>query len=168
MNVIRCGLGILLCAAVGTGCRRSAPPPDAGAPAQKPDSLVESYDVKAMDKASAAAVATLEDFMARLKEPQPGDSDFSVKVRIRDANRFEDFWVKEPKLDQEPYSGIIGNEPGVVRNVKFRQQYSFLRSQIVDWMYKSNGKVQGNYTLHVILKSLPSDEADELRRKAGW
>lgn len=135
--------------------------------ARKPETLTDEYDKKAMEKAIEQARATFDDFLKRIKNPQPGDKHFAVKVMIKDANGTEHFWVNDLKLDAEPYSGKIGNEPGIVKCVKLDQVYSFSRKDITDWMYMANGKMQGNYTLRPILDAMPKEEADAFRKKYG-
>lgn len=135
---------------------------------QKPETLTDKYDEEEMSKAIETARSTFDDFLNRFHNPQPGDEDFNIKVKIEDKNGVEHFWLGDLELDSEPYTGIIGNEPGIVRNVKFGQKYSFKKSDISDWMYMSNGVMQGNYTLRVILKSMPEDEAAEIKKGIGW
>jgi uncharacterized protein YegJ (DUF2314 family) len=147
---------ILTTSFMGAGCSR------------KPETLTNKYDEKKMDQAIAEARSTLDEFLSRLRSPQPGDEHFHVKVRIEDKNGVEHFWVSDPKLDSEPYSGKIADEPGIVSKVKFGQEYYFTRSEISDWMYMANGKMQGNYTLRVELESMPPREADALKKKIGW
>ena len=134
----------------------------------KPETLTDKYDEKKMEKAIADARATFDDFLARFRNPQPGDEAFHVKVRVEDKNGAEHFWVSDVKLDSEPYTGKIADEPGIVKKVKFGQDYSFTRSEISDWMYMANGKMQGNYTLRVELESMPPKEAEALKKKIGW
>jgi len=126
------------------------------------------YDKAEMKNAIETAQSTFDAFVERFKNPQPGDEDFNVKVRIKDKSGVEDFWIGDLKLDAEPYSGIIGHDPGVIRSVKMNQEYSFSRSDIVDWMYMENGKMQGNYTLRVLLKSMPEEEAEQIKKNIGW
>jgi uncharacterized protein YegJ (DUF2314 family) len=140
----------------------------AGGCSRKPETLTIKYNEKKMEQAIADARSTFDEFVSRFHNPQPGDKAFNVKVRIEDENGVEHFWVDDLKLDSEPYSGKIGNEPGIVKKVKFDQIYSFARSDVSDWMYMSNGKMQGNYTLRVELESMPRKEADALRKKIGW
>lgn len=135
---------------------------------EKPATLTDQYDEEEMKQAIETARSTFDQFLERFRNPQPGDEDFNVKVRIEDENGVEYFWLGDLKLDSEPYSGVIGNEPGIVRNVEFGQVYSFPKSDIADWMYMSNGKMQGNYTLRVILKSMSEDEASEIKNSIGW
>jgi len=140
----------------------------AGGCSRKPETLTSNYDEKKMQKAIEDSRAAFDEFLTRFRNPQPGDDAFHVKVRVEDKNGVEHFWVSDLKLDAEPYSGKIADEPGIVKKVRFGQNYSFSRSEISDWMYIANGKMQGNYTLRVELESMPPKEADALRRKAGW
>jgi len=150
-------VGILAVAVIVTaGCSR------------KPETLTNKYDEKKMEQAIVDARATFDEFVARFHSPQPGDTAFNVKVKIEDEHGIEHFWVGDLMLDAEPFSGKIGNEPGVVKKVKFGQAYTFARSDVSDWMYISNGKMQGNYTLRVELESMPRKEADALKKKIGW
>jgi uncharacterized protein YegJ (DUF2314 family) len=150
-------LALLLTAAfIVAGCSR------------KPETLTSEYDEKKMEQAITSARSTFDQFLARFHNPQSGDEDFHVKVRIEDKNGVEHFWVSDLKLDSEPYSGKIADDPGIVKKVKFGQEYSFTRSEISDWMYMAKGKMQGNYTLRVELESMPPKEADALKKKIGW
>jgi len=139
-----------------------------GGCSHKPETLTSDYDEKKMEQAIADARSTFDDFLARFRSPQPGDEAFHLKVRIEDKNGVEYFWVSDLKLDSEPYSGNIADEPGIVKKVTFGQKYSFTRSEVSDWMYMANGKMQGNYTLRVELESMPPEEAEALKKKIGW
>jgi uncharacterized protein YegJ (DUF2314 family) len=135
---------------------------------RKPATLTSNYDEKKMEQAIADARASFDTFLARYRNPQPGDEHFNVKVRIEDKHGVEHFWVSDLKLDAEPFSGKIDDEPGIVKKVKLGQDYSFTRGDISDWMYMANGKMQGNYTLRVELESMPPGEAAALKKKIGW
>jgi uncharacterized protein YegJ (DUF2314 family) len=135
---------------------------------RKPETLTSKYDEKKMEQAIADARSTFDEFLARFRNPQPGDEDFHVKVRIEDKHGVEHFWVSDLKLNSEPYSGKIADDPGIVKKVKLGQEYRFTLSEISDWMYMANGKMQGNYTLRVELESMPPKEADALKKQIGW
>lgn len=140
----------------------------AGGCSHKPETLAEDYDAKKMEQAIAEARSTFDDFLARFRNPQPGDEGFHVKVKIEDDNGVEHFWVSDLKLDAEPYSGAIADEPGVVKKVTLGQTYSFTRGEVSDWMYIADGKMQGNYTLRVVMESMPPEEAEAMKKKIGW
>jgi len=135
---------------------------------RKPETLSGEYDEAEMEQAIKKARATFDEFLERFEQPQPGDDTFVVKVKIEDDNGIEHFWLNELKLDSEPYSGTIDNDPGIVKCVKCGQKYRFSRNDVSDWMYMSNGKMQGNHTLRVIIKSMPKDEAEALKKQIGW
>ena len=135
---------------------------------EKPETLTEDFDEKKMEGAILEARSRFDEFLSRYKNPQPGDDNFNVKVKIEGKNGTEHFWVGGLELDTEPYSGVIANEPGIVKNVRFGQRYSFSSEDVSDWMYMSNGKMEGNYTLRVALEAMPPNEAEALKKEIGW
>lgn len=134
----------------------------------KPATLTNKNDDTQMEQAMELARSSFDDFLLRFRRPRPGDSSFHIKVRIEDENGVEYFWVGDLKLDAEQFSGKIANEPGIVKKVKMGQTYTFTRSEVSDWMYLSNGTMQGNYTLRVGLESMPPAEAAAMRKQVGW
>lgn len=140
----------------------------AGGCSRKPETLIDHYDKKKMELAIVEARSTFDQFLVRFRSPQPGDEAFFIKVRIEDEHGVEHFWLGDLKLEGEPYTGTIDNEPGIVKKVKLGQTYSFSRGEISDWMYINNGKMQGNYTLRVELESMPARDAQAIRKQFGW
>lgn len=132
------------------------------------DEVISNYDQLKMQMAIQEARSKFDEFVVRFKNPQAGDEDFFVKVRIEDEHGIEHFWVGDLNLDSEPYSGTIGNEPKTVKNVTEGQTYSFSRREISDWMYMNNGKMIGNYTSRVLLERMDPKEAEEIRLRHGW
>ena len=151
-----CTATFLLLALIIAGC------------SDKPDTLIEDYDEAKMEEAMAEANSTLDQFFTRFRTPQPGDEAFALKVRIEDDNGAEHFWLGQLNLEKEPYSGVIDNEPGIVECVKLGERYSFAKEDISDWMYMSNGRMQGNYTLRVALESMPPEKAAAIKTAFGW
>ncbi len=122
-----------------------------------------SYDEQEMDAAMELARSEVDTFIAVMQ--QGNGTDFSVKVPIEDANGTEYFWISNIKYRDGSFEGTIGNEPGIVKNVKFGQKWTIAKSEISDWMYLRDGKMHGNYTMRVMLKSLPEDQAEEMRSR---
>lgn len=123
---------------------------------------------KKMAQAMAEGRATLDQFLARLDSPQTGDSDFSLRVRIKDHNGIEYLWVSGVKVEEDGFSGVIESEPDIVQSVALDQRYSFPRSDITDWMYMSGGVMQGNFTLRAKLEFTAPEEVEVLKKTVGW
>jgi len=147
---------VVLLLVVATGCR------------QRPATLSEEYDEQKMEAAIGEARATLDTFLSRARQPQEGDSGFVIKVAITDKHGTEHFWLVDLELAKEPFAGTIDNEPGVVRNVKVGQRYSFARADVSDWMYFAKGKAEGGYTTRVLLESSSSEEREMIKQALGW
>ena len=104
------------------------------------------HDDPTMAKAMKLARDTLPTFLARYKNPHPGQASFAVKIGVRDRGEVEYFWVNQfVKTKDGAYSGVLNNEPRIVTNVKFGQQIAFAEDEIVDWTYIDNGKMKGNF-----------------------
>lgn len=128
----------------------------------RPETLVDSgYDEQEMDAAIARARSEVDTFVAELNN-QTG-TDHSVKAPITDDGQTEHFWLTDVTFADGQFTGTIGNDPGMVDNVKFGQQWTITKEEISDWMYMRDGRIHGNYTMRPLLKTLPEDEAAEFR-----
>ena len=77
--------------------------------------------------ATAQALASLDDFLA-LSEAPPSDTDrFNLKVKVRDGNVTEHFWVIPFRRTETGFVGILANQPGGVHNVVLGQNIEFTR-----------------------------------------
>jgi uncharacterized protein YegJ (DUF2314 family) len=131
---------------------------------KKPDTLVsEGYDEKEMDAAIARARRETDDF---LKVLEAGTADsFSVKVPITDDHGTEHFWITDITYKDGQFHGKIGNDPGIVKNVKLGQDWSVKREDISDWMYVRGERIHGGYTIDPLLSEVEKTEAEALRKK---
>src|ERR1051325_3152585 len=83
----------------------------------KPETLGEGgYDEKEMDAAIARARSEVDSFIAQMNGKQ--GADFSVKTPIEDNGKTEHFWLTDITFKDGEFSGQIGNDPGIVGNVK--------------------------------------------------
>ncbi len=120
--------------------------------------IVSSKDPE-MNAAIKKARASLDSFWAKLANPAAGETDFSLKVAIKDGKKVEHFWVIGVKRDGDKISGTINNEPELVKSVTFGEHYEFTEEVISDWLYRRNGKMVGNETMRPLLKRMPEDAA---------
>lgn len=130
---------------------------------KRPETLVSSYDQKAMDTAISTAKARVEEFIAVLQAN--GADSFSVKAPITDSHGTEHFWITDVSFKDGFFTGKVGNEPGIVKNVQFGQDWRIAKADISDWMYKRGEKIHGGFTIDPLLDSYPKDQAEALRAK---
>ncbi len=149
------------------GCEQSPPPQLSADPSKpleelKPETLIEGgYDEKEMDAAIARAKSEVDTFIAELASPT--GIDHAVKAPIEDGGETEHFWISELTFENGEFKGKINNDPGIVKNVKLGQDWTVKKADISDWTYMRDGKMYGNYTMRPLLKTLPADEAAQMR-----
>ena len=133
------------------------------------------------DMAAAAAKAQLglDDFLTKLDSPPAGTENYSVKIGIvdqgdgfaltglRTVDNVEYFWLGNIQRTSDGFRGILGNEPGVARNVRAGQEIAFTRGDIFDWMYIKDGKIVGNVTACPLLLRGPKEELEFYRQNYG-
>ena len=116
-----------------------------------------------MDAAIERARKEVDEFMKVLAATN-ADS-FSVKAPIKDANGTEHFWITDVRYEKGEFVGKIGNDPGIVENVKMGQVWRIKKEEISDWMYVRGEKIHGGYTIDPLLPSMDKTQGDALRRK---
>ena len=116
-----------------------------------------------MDAAIERARKEVDEFMKVLAATN-ADS-FSVKAPIKDANWTEHFWITDVRYEKGEFVGKIGNDPGIVENVKMGQVWRIKKEEISDWMYVRGEKIHGGYTIDPLLPSMDKTQGDALRRK---
>ena len=129
---------------------------------KSPETLITGgYDEKEMDAAIARARSEVDQFITEMS--QGNGTDFAVKVPIQDKEETEHFWLTDIVYRDGKFEGVIGNEPGVVTNVKIGQKWTVKKSEISDWMFMRAGKMHGNYTMRPLLKTMSEEEAARFR-----
>ncbi len=127
-----------------------------------PETLVRGgYDEQEMEAAIARAQSEVDSFIAEMSKGN--GTDFAVKVPIEDKDETEYFWLIDITYRNGKFEGKIGNEPGMVTNVKAGQKWSVKKSEISDWMFMRDGKMHGNYTMRPLLKTMSEEEAAKFK-----
>ncbi|XYD12666.1 DUF2314 domain-containing protein (plasmid) [Methylobacterium sp. NMS12] len=129
-------------------------------------------DDPAMEAAKARGRATLPEFLATVAAPQPGQSDFAVKVgftgRTREgAARVEYFWVTPFTIRGERITGVLGNRPVYATQLRAGQRVSFGRDEVVDWNYREDGIMRGNFTGCAVLRKSSAEDRARFRATMG-
>jgi uncharacterized protein YegJ (DUF2314 family) len=122
------------------------------------------------DPIMAAAIRkareTLPDFLALVHSPRPTITSYAVKIGIPAGNDTEFFWISPFEERSRRFTGKINNTPKAAK-VKFGQMISFSQNDIVDWLYRENGGMQGNYTACAIVEHAPPQERQGLIKQFG-
>ncbi|CAD5825656.1 YegJ family protein [Escherichia coli] len=128
------------------------------------DTLVTGgYDKQAMSDAIKHARKETDKFIEVMNKK---DADtFAVKAPITDHGRTEHFWLTDVTYSNGMFIGVISNDPGIVTNVEYGQEWKIKKEDISDWMYTRGDKIYGDYTIDPLLVTYPKEEADELRAK---
>lgn len=125
----------------------------------EPDMVYIPNEDERMNWAIEKAKLTLWYFEESLKNPQPQQVYFSVKVKIVDQDNSEHIWLTDPHFDDEGnLFGTVGNEPVNVTTVKFEQKIGIDRNLISDWMTIESGRLIGGYTIRAIREGVPAHE----------
>lgn len=126
----------------------------------------------AQDKEMVAAIrnarSSLDTFLELAQNPPPEVSSLRLKVMVTDPNGTEHFWVTRFKPTATGFEGILANEPRIVKSVTHGQLLSFKRADISDWGYIKNGRQVGSFTVCVMLKQAPQEQADYYRKNYGF
>ncbi|MBE9608300.1 YegJ family protein [Chitinilyticum piscinae] len=128
-----------------------------------------SHDDPAMRRAMAKAKATLDDFLLRAAQPASGTHSYALKVAISDGRNTEYFWFGDFTGKGKQFSGILNNEPRLIKGLRSGQTLSFKREQIVDWTYMDDKqhRMFGNFTACALLTREPAEEAAQFQKQYG-
>ena len=72
-------------------------------------------------------------------------------------------WLDNIERKDVGFSGVLMNDPVLVKGIRSGQRVEFQESQITDWTYMRFGKIVGSYTMHPLLKRMPPEEAARYR-----
>lgn len=123
----------------------------------------------AMRRAFEQARASLDTFLTKSKAPASGTDGHALKVAISDGKNTEYFWVVDFASDGDQFTGVLNNEPRLVKKHKYGEKIAFRRDQIADWTYMdtANRRMHGNYTACALLTKEPPAQAAEFKRQYG-
>lgn len=119
---------------------------------------------KEVDEAISKARESLDHFWSVYDSPKEGEANFSLKVKVQDSNgNVEHLWAIDLKKDNGKIFGTIDNDPKQVKTLTRGQKIEIADKDIVDWMYRKNGKIYGGYTIRVLVNRIPKADADAIK-----
>jgi uncharacterized protein YegJ (DUF2314 family) len=128
--------------------------------------MVEREDPD-MAAAIRKARETLPEFLALVRAPRSTITSYAVKIAVAEGDEREFFWISPFRERNRQFTGQINNTPRLVKTVKNGQTITFAEHEIVDWLYREDGRMHGNYTACAILKREPRDQADAVIKQFG-
>jgi uncharacterized protein YegJ (DUF2314 family) len=127
-----------------------------------PDLVLVDENDKEMNAAMEKARKSVGDFLKAYQKPTRKQSQFAIKVGIKDGKKVEHFWVAVTKYDGKQFVGTISNEPQFVTNVKEGEVVTVDKDKIEDWMFVEDRKLVGGYTVRLLRSRLTPEERKAL------
>ena len=90
------------------------------------------------------------EFTAAFTHPSPGQQGFTVKARFADGDTVEFMWVEVTAITPATVTGIVGNEPNLLANVKLGDSAILAIDEIVDWLYVDGEEMVGGFSVKVL------------------
>ena len=128
------------------------------------DTLVTGgYDKQAMSDAIQHARKETDQFIEIMNKK---DADtFAVKAPITDHGRTEHFWLTDVTYSNGMFIGVISNDPGIVTNVEYGQEWKIKKEDISDWMYTRGDKIYGGVNTFSFFVFYPKKKKEEIKAK---
>jgi len=124
---------------------------------------VEDTDPE-MAAAIAKAQETLPQFWQAFEQRSPGESNFTLVVRITDKDRIEHFFTDQFEHRDGKTLVTITNAPKIVSRVKSGDRIEVPESDITDWFYQRDGKYVGLRTMKPRFKNMPAEQVEMFKR----
>ena len=86
---------------------------------------------------------------------------FAEEVEDQEEPIVEHMWINEIGFDGDNIHGILINDPNEITNVSNGDEVSIPLSQISDWLFSSNGKTYGGFTIHAMRAEMSDEERQE-------
>lgn len=144
--------------------RLSSRPDYSDAIGVKPDKGYVADSDPEMAAAIAEAQETLPQFWQVYDTQAHGESDFLLVVRITDRGRVEHFVITDFERRDGKTLVTIRSDPKVVSSVKRGDRIEIPAADITDWRYVRDGKEVGLRTAKVLLKRMPADQVQALKK----
>jgi uncharacterized protein YegJ (DUF2314 family) len=125
-------------------------------------------DDKALAAASERARASFKYFWRELSWERrrivPGLGISAVKLAFRDGETVEHMWLGDVTFDGREVGGVLLNRPNWLTTVKPGDAVSAPLGELGDWMYESQGRVFGGFTIDATrAKMTPAERRDHDR-----
>lgn len=159
---------ISVCAAIGLMTTAAQAEGESALEKSKRDAIAQvKADDPIMDAAFRKARKSLKQFLALAQNPRPSITNYAVKIGVVDGAATEYFWISRFVQQDGLLIGRIDNTPRSVKNVREGQKIRFEESDVVDWLYRENGKMTGNFTACALISKESSKQAEAFKKEYG-
>jgi uncharacterized protein YegJ (DUF2314 family) len=108
-----------------------------------------------LEQAKKDALSTLDYFMKTFNIHSSDTAfHFSLKADFIDNGEHEHMWISLNKIENAKFQGLLGNEPQIIKNIKYGDLVTISRDQIEDWIIldtKTNNW-EGGYSVKILQK----------------
>jgi uncharacterized protein YegJ (DUF2314 family) len=125
-----------------------------------------SEDDPEMLDAKDRALSSLPAFWQALRSARPENDLYALKVRYAVGENSESVWLMMDPASPDHGKGRLMNRPQLL-DAREGQELGFEDSQIVDWMYRENGKLIGGESLRLMIRKSPPRQARKMARLYG-
>ncbi|MEZ0131787.1 YegJ family protein, partial [Flavobacterium sp. LBUM151] len=80
---------------------------------------------------------------------------------IEDETIVEHMWINDINFDGEKIYGILVNDPDELTNVQNGDEVEIPINQISDWLFASQGKTYGGFTIQAMRSEMSETERAE-------
>ena len=120
-----------------------------------------------MNAAISQAKRELPVFFGHAGSPGPGEEHFLIKYDVQPGPAVEFVWAE---IISHANAQSVAKLVNASNDGRFALglQVRVNDADIVDWGYRKDGVMQGNYTTRVLLTRIPESEAAPVRKYLGW
>jgi uncharacterized protein YegJ (DUF2314 family) len=108
-----------------------------------------------LEQAKRDAISTLDYFIKSFNSLSSDTTHhFSLKADFIDNGEHEHMWISLNRIENENFQGKLGNDPQIIKNIKYGDLVKITRDQIEDWIIldtKTN-KWEGGFSAKVLQK----------------
>jgi len=121
-----------------------------------------------MESAFAEALATLDEFIQLLAEPNPTRTFAALKIRFTlPDGTAQDIWCDDVTYADDQFTGNMGDDIPSLR-LAFGDRIALSQNDIVDWMIVQDGKLIGGFTIRVAYSRMTPAEKEFFLNDAGY
>lgn len=120
-----------------------------------------------MNAAIAQAKRELSVFFGHVGAPGPGENHFLIKYDVQPGTPVEFVWAEIiSHANAQSVAKLVNasNDGHFALGLQVRVN----DADVIDWGYRKDGVMQGNYTTRVLIGRIPESEAAPIRKSLGW